>query len=386
MSFQLKDWFFTITGSVNKRGTRFKNGDRPNETTFKNLVDSSVFKSEVNDRAKEDSVSADVRTLNGHVVASTSDQAKAFQDTKSDRTLATQPHQLPQSKDAGDVTMTFDDNTIVQNFQDVTVEVVVDGSDINAPKRNVYKIGFKNTFSTWLRDQINAISNYILNLYNIVSTHTTQIASIETTLATVTGGQVDITEISPIGSMMPYAGISDPDPKWLIADGRSLLRVDYPSLFALVGTSFGQGNTPGVTFALPNTSNRMILGIGALSGPVGTTGGANSVTLANNQIPQHVHPLSGNGATAAASTGSSGAHGHTWTNGVPMQDTSGIGNLSSNNDAARDGNPTNIDSNSGNHSHPITLSGNTGTHYTTGQSPVNILNPYLAMNFVIKAK
>lgn len=54
----------------------------------------------------------------------------------------------------------------------------------------------------------------------------------------------------PIGSITPYSGISTPS-NWLLCDGREVGRETYGQLFAVIGTSYGNGDGS-TTFNLPN--------------------------------------------------------------------------------------------------------------------------------------
>jgi microcystin-dependent protein len=59
------------------------------------------------------------------------------------------------------------------------------------------------------------------------------------------------TAFAPVGTIISYTGTYPPN-GWLKADGSSVLRSSYPTLFALIGVSFGPGSVPGTTFALPD--------------------------------------------------------------------------------------------------------------------------------------
>lgn len=51
------------------------------------------------------------------------------------------------------------------------------------------------------------------------------------------------TVVVPVGTINAYGGTTDPaDGGWLICDGRALSSTDYPKLFAVIGTSFGDGS------------------------------------------------------------------------------------------------------------------------------------------------
>ena len=59
------------------------------------------------------------------------------------------------------------------------------------------------------------------------------------------------TAFAPVGTVISYTGTYPPN-GWLKTDGSSVLRSSYPTLFGLIGTTFGAGSVPGTTFALPN--------------------------------------------------------------------------------------------------------------------------------------
>ena len=63
----------------------------------------------------------------------------------------------------------------------------------------------------------------------------------------------------PVGSVTAYAGRFTP-PGWLLCDGSSVSRTDYPELFLAIGTTYGSGDGRS-TFNLPMlTDNRFIEG------------------------------------------------------------------------------------------------------------------------------
>lgn len=91
---------------------------------------------------------------------------------------------------------------------------------------------------------------------------------------------------TPAGCVMPYAGSNTPN-GWLPCDGSLVLREEYPALFSAIGTTYGAGDGS-TTFALPNLQGRFPLGVSG-SHALGSTGGAETVTLATSQIPAHKH-------------------------------------------------------------------------------------------------
>lgn len=65
--------------------------------------------------------------------------------------------------------------------------------------------------------------------------------------------------ISPTGVINPFAGTVAPS-NWLLCDGASLLRTDYPRLFAVIGTTFGAAD--GTHFNVPDLRSRAPIGVG----------------------------------------------------------------------------------------------------------------------------
>jgi microcystin-dependent protein len=84
----------------------------------------------------------------------------------------------------------------------------------------------------------------------------------------------------PAGSIIQWSTNTAPK-NWLIADGAVLSRSTYASLFAIIGTTYGVGDGS-TTFALPDLRGRV---------PVGKagTGGAETHTLTEAQMPVHTH-------------------------------------------------------------------------------------------------
>ena len=188
---------------------------------------------------------------------------------------------------------------------------------------------------------------------------------------------------------------------WLECRGQSVSRVTYRALYDAIGTTWGSGDGS-TTFTLPDLRRRTLIGKGGTktNGPnntVGSTGGAESVTLTTAQLPSHSH---GKGNLSASS---GGAHTH------------GKGTLRTNNTGAHthkyyhnasggslgwrgSENPSrssqfNTDS-AGSHSHTIsgsTASGGSHTHTITGSTDTagsgnahNNMQPSAVVMYVIK--
>ncbi|MCK4962632.1 MAG: tail fiber protein [Anaerolineales bacterium] len=71
---------------------------------------------------------------------------------------------------------------------------------------------------------------------------------------------------------------------WLELDGSTHAEGDYPELFAKVPAAW----ISGTNFTLPDMQERFLAGVGS-AGTVGATGGANTHTLTEAEMPAHVH-------------------------------------------------------------------------------------------------
>lgn len=90
-------------------------------------------------------------------------------------------------------------------------------------------------------------------------------------------------KLMPTGSMIFWLGQTLPT-GFLLANGQAVSRSTYVSLFQVFGTSYGAGDLT-TTFNLPDMSDRLPMGASG-SKPVGSPGGANSVTLDATKIPK----------------------------------------------------------------------------------------------------
>jgi microcystin-dependent protein len=108
------------------------------------------------------------------------------------------------------------------------------------------------------------------------------------------------TPAAPPGGMIVWPVSAAPS-GWLLCQGQSLLRTDYPGLFAVLGTSWGEGDTPGVTFAAPDMRLRVPIGAGT-GKALGTTDGLAEADRSAKWSHAHSH-----GATSTVSGGISGA-------------------------------------------------------------------------------
>ena len=93
-----------------------------------------------------------------------------------------------------------------------------------------------------------------------------------------------------VGQIILFAGPRDIE-GWMECDGQMLSTNDYPTLFALLGTAFGGNGT--TTFALPDLRGRVPIGVSVGPSPtprkLGSTGGAETVTLQLTEMAAHTH-------------------------------------------------------------------------------------------------
>jgi len=95
------------------------------------------------------------------------------------------------------------------------------------------------------------------------------------------------------GTILPYGGdTSDSLSDYLFCDGSAVSRTTYSDLFAVIGTNFGVGDGS-TTFNVPNMQSKFPRGTSSAQG--GATGGADSLTLTEAQMPTHNHSINDSG-------------------------------------------------------------------------------------------
>lgn len=75
----------------------------------------------------------------------------------------------------------------------------------------------------------------------------------------------------PPAMVVPFAGSGDVGTEWLLCDGRELNRITYGRLFAVIGTTHGEGNATS-TFNIPDYRGRFIRGTDNMGTAQGAAG------------------------------------------------------------------------------------------------------------------
>lgn len=163
-----------------------------------------------------------------------------------------------------------------------------------------------------------------------------------------------ISDTVPIGAIQAYGGSSAPA-GWLMCNGMAVNRTVYKELFAVIGTTYGEGDTV-TTFNLPNLNGRVAVGAGT-GYALGAKGGETTHTLTVEEMPTHKHTFS---------------NGYGWTGdfipGASMT-LSGTNNIIASPYHNYTGSTNNL---------KINTSGESQAH--------NNMQPYVVTNYIIKAK
>jgi microcystin-dependent protein len=163
-----------------------------------------------------------------------------------------------------------------------------------------------------------------------------------------------------MGEIKIFAGSFAPR-GWMLCQGQTLPLNQYTALFSIIGTTYGGDGVQ--TFQLPNLGGRAPLGTGNSPGTSryewGQVGGTENVTLNATQMPAHSHLIN------TVTLGNLPQPNGNVLAGLPVDPGTGEG-INNWSNAAPDS----------------TLSPK-AVAATGGNQPVNIVTPYLAMNYII---
>jgi microcystin-dependent protein len=163
------------------------------------------------------------------------------------------------------------------------------------------------------------------------------------------GNAVTTSAYAQVGDVKMTARSTAPT-GWLLCDGSAISRTTFASLFAAIGTTYGVGDGA-TTFNLPNMSGRVPVGVGTATGAAGAT----AHTL-GQKAGEETHQLS---------VAELAAHAHQERSKVANGGGTVMFDFTPSDNNVQNVGPT---------------TGNTG-----GDAPHNTMQPYLGLNFVIKA-
>jgi microcystin-dependent protein len=194
-------------------------------------------------------------------------------------------------------------------------------------------------------------------------TLTTVLTNFQNSLDSVTsiiGGDTGSSLDMPLGTILPFASESVPT-GWMLCDGSEVPISEYQELFDVIGTTYGAGDSafwaqvffPATTFNIPDLRGRTIIGANDMGGEqsnilaihqaaIGQIGGEEMHQLTEAEMPSHSHDFSRTVGSASLTTGPSSGSTPTSTNWQ--------------------------------------------TNTAGGDQPHNNMQPYMALNFIIKTQ
>jgi len=151
------------------------------------------------------------------------------------------------------------------------------------------------------------------------------------------------TQIAPVASVQAYAGATAPT-GWLLCDGTEYDQGDYAALFGVIGQTYGGAAGK---FKVPDMGGRVIVGKNGTYA-LNASGGATTHTLSSSEMPAHTHSVTVDAFVFGDLGGAAGIPG---SDNQPPYSTVGF---------------------------PITSTS------AGGSQPHNNMQPYRALNYIIK--
>ena len=186
-----------------------------------------------------------------------------------------------------------------------------------------------------------------------------------------------------MGTIVAWAPNYAPS-QWLFCLGQTLSISANNALFAILGTTYGGNGT--TTFQLPNLAGRVPVGVGTGAGlttyTLGEVGGTEKVTLNITNLPSHTHVatvagLAINSITIKASSQDATDH-------APSPTANSIAAPIYINDGSQVAGFNNVAPDTAlSVAASGTISGTVTNALTGGNIPVPIIQPYLALNYII---
>ena len=179
----------------------------------------------------------------------------------------------------------------------------------------------------------------------------------------------------PPGLIHPFAGTTAPT-GYLLCQGQAVSRTTFAGLFGVIGTTYGSGDGS-TSFNVPNMQGLVPVGVNGTTFTLAATGGEATHQLVLAELASHAHSVTSPTHTHSATDS---GHTHTVTNAfnqtiqglqtggatyfLPAQITTGVG--------------------AANITVAPASAGITATNANGSNTPHNNLQPYMALNYLIK--
>jgi microcystin-dependent protein len=183
--------------------------------------------------------------------------------------------------------------------------------------------------------------------------------------------EVPFTSVFPAGMIMPFAGTNAPN-GWLLCHGQSLVRVDYPALFAVIGTTYGAADA--AHFSVPDLRGRVPAGVDEGTGrlPSWVLGSASNAPTSSTGVFSMAGTNNINfGSPGFIFTGGSGVVANNTVSGLAF----GGGGV-----ATQLNDPVTVQSITG----YTNINGNFGISVSGASAAFSIVQPTIAINYLIK--
>lgn len=179
------------------------------------------------------------------------------------------------------------------------------------------------------------------------------------------------------GTVTAYAAASAPT-GWLLCNGASLLRTDYPALFAIIGTTFG--TVDGTHFNVPDLQGKVPVGKnGATFSALAGTGGEETHVLTSAESAAHTHAVDPPNTV----TDTQGSHSHTYLLPPDWAFLRGTTVTNTVSDVSSNSTLSHTTSTDGAHAHNVDIASFTSGSSGSGGAHNN-LQPYVVLNYIIK--
>lgn len=360
---------------------RLKDNDIPTQAFFTNLTDTITFKTEVSDTATQVQAGLAKKTSDTKVNNRNNSDAGQYPGF----TTFVTPAQLPIFKEGNGITITPnvrvpnndglgdmgsgiidftfslnatipEDTDDIALVKDYTVNELLGNAPaytlVVPPAPNVANGAALTLLLDKLTQEYNVIAGKLKDLARLYESERFYVGDIAQTVA------------------LPASWTSD----WLWCNGQEISQTAYPSLFAIIGNSFGSPSAPGL-FKLPDYRNAFLRGYASVTGVPSAQGGADTaaITLSTTHLPAHTHTITNLTTTA------NGRHKHN----IKTYENTGTGGFPEAGDAT--GTPNDSETEEvADHQHNV--SGTTDSTGTGAAYSINTVPKHYPIYFKIKVK